>query len=188
VADLPVDRPLVLAAVGTNAQPGAARLAAVTVEALAEVECSAVVATDVDLPAPAHIRLVPHLPQTLLVPSCDLFVHHGGLNSVREAMMCGVPVVVTPFGADQPHNARRSADYGFGLVVDPATVTAEALRAACRTVLGDPAYVRRARAAQRAFLPLPDAYTAAADLVDLVSRHADGAGREVRDTYASADK
>jgi N-glycosyltransferase len=169
VADLPVDRPLILAAAGTNAQPGAGRLARATVEALGGLECSAVVVTGEDIPAPPpHVRIVEYLPQSLLLPSCDLFISHGGLNSVRESMQCGVPLVLTPFGADQPHNAERCAAYGFGVVVDPATATSGRLRDACRTVLEQPAFTRRVRAAQRCFLVLPDARTAADDLAELV--------------------
>jgi N-glycosyltransferase len=169
VTSLPADRPLILAATGTNTQRHAERLARATVEALAGLECSAVVVTGADIAAPPHVRVVPYLPQSLLLPSCDLFISHGGLNSVRESLQCGVPLVLTPFGADQPHNAERCAAYGFGLVADPATVTAGPLREACRAVLEDPAFTRRVREAQRCFLALPDARTAASDLASLAT-------------------
>jgi N-glycosyltransferase len=172
-ASLPADRPLILAATGTNAQPHADSLARATVEALAEIECSAVVVTrtaDLATPPP-HVHVVPYLPQSLLLPSCDLFISHGGLNSVRESLQCGVPLVLTPFGADQPHNAERCAAYGFGLVADPSTATVLSLRSACRAVLGDPAFTRRVRQAQRSFLTLPDARAAASDLASLASNH-----------------
>jgi N-glycosyltransferase len=167
VAGLPADRPLILAAAGTLAQQHAERLAHATVEALAELECSAVVVTRAAIAAPPHVRVVPYLPQSLLLPACDLFISHGGLNSVRESLQCGVPLVLTPFGADQPYNAERCAAYGFGLVADPATVTAGPLREACRAVLENPLFTRRVREAQRHFLALPDARTAASDLAAL---------------------
>jgi UDP:flavonoid glycosyltransferase YjiC (YdhE family) len=166
-ANLPADRPLILAAAGTLAQPSAERLARATVEALAELECTAVVVTGADLSAPPNVRIVEYLPQPLLLPSCDLFITHGGLNSVREALQCAVPLVLTPFGADQPNNAERCAAYGFGVQLDPATVTAATLRDACRQVLEDPAFAQRAREAQRHFLTLPDARAAADDLAHL---------------------
>lgn len=169
VAELPADRPLVLAAAGTLAQPGAARLARVTVETLAELDCSAVVVTDTDVGAvPEHVRVVEYLAQPLLLPSCDLFITHGGLNSVREAMQTAVPLVLTPFGADQPRNAERCAAHGLGIELDPATVTPADLGAACRKVLDDPAFTHRVREAQRRFLTLPDARTAADGLAALV--------------------
>jgi N-glycosyltransferase len=166
-ADLPSDRPLVLAATGTLAYPHAGRMARATVEALAGLDCAAVVVTGVDVTAPPNVRVVEHVPQPLLLPTCDLFITHGGLNSVREAMQCGVPLVLTPFGADQPNNAERCAAYGLGVRVDPATVTPEELRDACRRVLGEPAFRTRVRQAQRRFLSLPDATAAADDLAAL---------------------
>lgn len=127
--------------------------------------------------APPHVRVVEYLPQSLLLPSCDLFISHGGLNSVRESLQCGVPLVLTPFGADQPHNAQRCAEYGLGVVVDPATVTAGQLRDACRRVLAEPAFLRRVRRVQRQFLALPDARAAVDDLTKLVTGR-DRAGGE----------
>jgi N-glycosyltransferase len=171
LAGLPAGRPLVLAAAGTLAQPSAGRLAEAAVRALSGLDCAAIVLTDSDVaPAAAspHVRVMARLPQPLLLPCCDLFVTHGGLNSVREALQCGVPMVLTPFGADQPNNAQRCAEYGFGVVVDPATVTAAELGDACRRVLSDPAFRARVRQAQRSFLALPDALAAADDIAALV--------------------
>jgi N-glycosyltransferase len=96
MADLPTDRPLILAAAGTSTHRDAARLAHATVRALAELTCSAVVVTDTgngagDV-APPHVRVVDYVPQSLLLPTCDLFVSHGGVSNVRESMQCGVPL------------------------------------------------------------------------------------------------
>jgi N-glycosyltransferase len=176
LAGLPADRPLVLAATGTLAQPFAGRLAEAAVKALAGLDCAAIVLTDSDVAtamatraASPNVRVVARLPQPLLLPCCDLFVTHGGLNSVREALQCGVPMVLTPFGADQPNNAERCAEYGFGVVVDPATVTATELGDACRRVLNDPAFRIRVRQAQRSFLAMPDALAAADDIAGIAS-------------------
>ena len=168
LAELPADRPLVLAAAGTLAQPSAGRLAEAAVKALAGLDCAAIVLTGADVAGAGNVRVVTRLPQPLLLPGCDLFVTHGGLNSVREALQCGVPMVLTPFGADQPNNAERCAEHGFGVVVDPATATATELADACRRVLTDPAFRVRVRQAQRSFLAMPDALAAADDIARLV--------------------
>ena len=63
-----------------------------------------------------------------------------------------------------PNNAERCAEYGFGVVVEPATVTATELGDACRRVLNDPAFRIRVRQAQRSFLAMPDALAAADDI------------------------
>ena len=60
------------------------------------------------------------------------------------ALAAGVPMVVVPFGADQPHNARRIAAMGAGLAVPDAT--AVTLRTAIERVLAEAAF-QTARAA-----------------------------------------
>ena len=42
------------------------------------------------------------LPQTTVLPLVDLFITHGGNNSVLEALYAGVPMLVCPLFAEQP--------------------------------------------------------------------------------------
>ena len=44
---------------------------------------------------------------------------HGGSGSTLGALAAGVPLVVMPLFADQPQNARRVAEVGAGLAVEP---------------------------------------------------------------------
>lgn len=41
-------------------------------------------------PIPEHIHLYDRLPQTAILPYCDVMITHGGLNSVKEAIAAGV--------------------------------------------------------------------------------------------------
>jgi MGT family glycosyltransferase len=124
---MPADRPLVLVALGTYTYRTARRLLAPIVHALNGLFCSAVVVTGSDVDpdelaaASAHVPTVRYIPQGLLLPVCDLFVTHAGVNSVREAIQLGVPMVLTPLGADQPHNATRVQEWGIGLHLPSAT-------------------------------------------------------------------
>ena len=61
-----------------------------------------------------------------------------------------MPLVVVPLFADQPQNARRVAEVGAGVAVEPnredVDATVAPLREAIAAVLGDPSYGERARA------------------------------------------
>jgi UDP:flavonoid glycosyltransferase YjiC (YdhE family) len=91
-------------------------------------------------PQPAHVQLRQFVPQSLLLPHCDLVVSHGGSGSVTGALEHGVPLVLLPLGADQLHNAQRCAALGVGVTVDAAHATPDQIRAAARRVLTEPAY------------------------------------------------
>jgi UDP:flavonoid glycosyltransferase YjiC (YdhE family) len=116
-------------------------------------------------PQPPNVRIARYLPHGLLLPRCDLVLCHGGFGTLMAAVSCGLPLVVIPLGADQPHNGQRCADLGIGQVVAPAAVTPEAIRDAVRAVLADPRFRHNAwrlRAESEA-LPGPDH---GADLVE----------------------
>ncbi|WP_236792464.1 glycosyltransferase [Amycolatopsis sp. GM8] len=87
-------------------------------------------------PQPPHVRVERYVPQGELLPRCAAVVSHGGSGSVLGALAHGVPSVLLPMGADQPHNARRVAALGAGLALDPTTVTPADIRAAVTEVIG----------------------------------------------------
>jgi len=87
-----------------------------------------------------------------LVASEDLFVHHGGQNSVMEALSFGLPAVVCPTFGDQVGNAEKLEALGAGLRVDRPTASgADAVgayrrdvAAAVRTIREDPSFAAAA--------------------------------------------
>ncbi len=109
-------------------------------------------------PQPDHVHLAQYIPQKQVLPHCDLVVSHGGSGSVGGALAHGVPMVLIPMGADQPHNGDRVEALGLGRVLDPVAATPENVRDAARAVLAD-ASCRRAAERLRdelARLPGPD--------------------------------
>src|SRR5438128_1215203 len=82
-------------------------------------------------------------------PRAAAIVCHGGSGTVLGALAAGVPMVVTPLFADQPHNARRVAATGTGLALFPPDLQAETLRAAVSRVLGEPSFRDAAQAMAR---------------------------------------
>ena len=81
---------------------------------------------------PENVYIYPSVPQTQVLKQADVFVTHGGMNSVSEAFTHGVSLVVVPFMSDQPVNARRVEELGLGVQLDYHIMDKEVLR---RTVL-----------------------------------------------------
>jgi UDP:flavonoid glycosyltransferase YjiC (YdhE family) len=48
-----------------------------------------------------------HLPFATLMPRLGAVVHHGGIGTSAQALACGVPQLILPFGFDRPDNAAR---------------------------------------------------------------------------------
>ncbi|MGE3513028.1 MAG: macrolide family glycosyltransferase [Vicinamibacterales bacterium] len=95
-------------------------------------------------PWPANFVVAPFVPQLAVLACADAFVTHGGLNSVHEALVHGVPMVVVPHQLEQLLNGRRVAVTGTGVLrggTPPyGRVTATGLRDALAQILGDPRY------------------------------------------------
>jgi MGT family glycosyltransferase len=72
--------------------------------------------------------------QLAVLSQAALFVTHGGLNSVLEAMWFGVPQILVPQQDEQALTARRAARLGVGVVL--GRFTRARLRRAIRQVAG----------------------------------------------------
>lgn len=78
-----------------------------------------------------------HIPQITVLKQASLFITHGGMNSVSEAMIHGVPMLVIPFVSDQPVNALQVEKLGLGKVLDYKDITADKLRETAMAVMED---------------------------------------------------
>ena len=86
---------------------------------------------------PENFIVKNRIPQVAVLRQASLFITHGGMNSVSEAMVHGVPMVVIPFVSDQPANARQVEKLGLGTVLDYKGVTADNLRDAAFAIMGN---------------------------------------------------
>jgi UDP:flavonoid glycosyltransferase YjiC (YdhE family) len=94
------------------------------------------------VPANARIeQLVSHA--AVLKRSC-LLVSHAGHGVVAKALYYGVPMVLVPWGRDQPGVAARAAALGIAEVLARHDLTEPRLAAAIHRVLGTPRYQERA--------------------------------------------
>jgi UDP:flavonoid glycosyltransferase YjiC (YdhE family) len=86
---------------------------------------------------PPHIRVEPYVDQAGVLPRCGLVVSHGGSGSLMGALEHGLPTVLTPLGADQPHNAARAEALGVATVLDAASCTPTDVELAVTTMLAN---------------------------------------------------
>lgn len=105
-------------------------------------------------PFPANVHVAPYLPGLEMAARADLLIHHGGYGSCQTGLYVGTPAVILPTYSERESNARRVAGVGAGEFLVPGMrwgwrrdVPADALRAATRRVLIDPAYRENARQA-----------------------------------------
>jgi MGT family glycosyltransferase len=99
---------------------------------------------------PDNFLVRPHVPQLEVLEHTDVFVTHGGMNSVMEAIYYGVPMVVVPQQPEQAMTAARVAELGLGVALESGHVTAGALGDAVTTISGDPGYRSRLTHMQQA--------------------------------------
>jgi len=109
------------------------------------------------------------LPQTSIVPKCDLVITHGGNNTTTEAFHFGKPMVMLPLFWDQYDNAQRVDELGFGIRLATYDFEDDDLRGAVdRLVADDDLRTRMAREGER--IRAQDGTTMAADLIEGVAR------------------
>jgi MGT family glycosyltransferase len=150
----PGDGPLIYVSTGTvNKAP--LRFYRAVIEAFRDHPARVVlyVGHDID---PAALGRVPDrvvvsaelLPQLQVLEQADVFVSHGGMNSVQEGLDHGVPMVLVPHQLEQLINAKRVEALGAGVVLGRrppfGQVRASDLRAAVDRLLADGRFRTRA--------------------------------------------
>ncbi|MDO9353038.1 MAG: glycosyltransferase [Solirubrobacteraceae bacterium] len=98
------------------------------------VDLGATTPADALGPLPPHVVCVRDVPQLALLDRASLFVTHGGMNSVHEALWRSVPMVVFPQAADQPVVGARLQALGAAHVLRGRDPSGEAISAAARAM------------------------------------------------------
>ncbi|MFI7125078.1 macrolide family glycosyltransferase [Nonomuraea sp. NPDC050153] len=143
----PADRlkaPVLYVSMGTLVNAGP-RLLSTFATALAPLGGTVVISTGKTDPAaldplPENVLARRFVPQPQVLARAALFVTHGGMNSVNEALHAGVPMLVIPHGADQPLVARRVVELGAGLSIRTQDAAAGPVNALARRLLDEPGF------------------------------------------------
>uniref|UniRef100_A0A1I7UM42 glucuronosyltransferase n=1 Tax=Caenorhabditis tropicalis TaxID=1561998 RepID=A0A1I7UM42_9PELO len=94
-----------------------------------------------------NVYLGDWLPQNELLadPRLNVFLTHGGLGSVTELSMMGVPAVMVPLMADQSRNAQMLKRHGGAAVLKKTDLAdTELVRKTIQKVLNEPEYCQNA--------------------------------------------
>ncbi|MFD1540217.1 glycosyltransferase [Nonomuraea guangzhouensis] len=112
------------------------------------------------------------LPQTKIIPLCDLVITHGGNNTTTEALHFGKPMILLPLFWDQYDNAQRVDELGYGVRLSTYTFTDEELTGALDRLLGD-SELRARLAAAGEEIRGRDGLRKAADLIETLGLKSD---------------
>lgn len=91
-------------------------------------------------PVPANTRVAGFLPHSVLLPRVRAMVTNGGYNGVKMALAHGIPLVLAPWGNDQPDVAARVAWAGAGVNLRVRTPSPATIADAVRAVLTEETY------------------------------------------------
>lgn len=122
--------------------------------------------------APEHFLISPYVPQLDVLKEADVFITHGGMNSVNESIHFNVPLVVLPHGKDQPLVAQRLVELNAGYRLAKETVNASLLRSAVEEVVRDDRYKKGIKEINASFQQASGPAAAAKKIVNyLIKQH-----------------
>ncbi len=92
----------------------------------------------------SDVLTLPYAAYAQVFPHAAVNVHQGGSGTTGEALRSGRPMLVVPYGWDQPDNAARVARLGAGLHVARSDYSVDTAAAALKFLLANPRFSARA--------------------------------------------
>ena len=93
---------------------------------------------------PGGIAAFDYAPHGLVMPRASVIVHQGGIGTTGQALRSGRPMLIVPFGQDQPDNARRCVRLGVAQTLSPVHFATPRVVSALSQLLYDPTYRQQA--------------------------------------------
>jgi MGT family glycosyltransferase len=95
-------------------------------------------------PLPDNAIVREYVPQQAILQRASLFISHSGANSVHQALVHGVPLLLVPQQLEQAMIAARITELGAGLLLNRGQVTSERIRQMALRLLGEETFRIRA--------------------------------------------
>lgn len=93
-----------------------------------------------------------YVPQSELLKHVDVVIGHGGLNTVCDTYMHGIPMLIIPMAFDQSHTASLINDYGCGIRIKYKRMRVQDIEHAIDELLHNPKYKKAAKEIQQSFI------------------------------------
>lgn len=100
-------------------------------------------------PLPKNIHVFPHVPQLSVLQKTNLFISHGGFNSINESLYFGVPMIILPHMVEQTVNAKRVHELGAGIYLKRERITKQKLQHGIDAIFADKGYLKQAKQIQQ---------------------------------------
>jgi UDP:flavonoid glycosyltransferase YjiC (YdhE family) len=92
----------------------------------------------------SQVLVLPYVPYSQVFPHGAVNVHQGGSGTSGQALRAGRPMLVVPYGWDQPDNAARIERLGAGLHLARTKYLPDTTTKALHRLLCEPSFARRA--------------------------------------------
>lgn len=124
------------------------------VEALKDKPVTVIAAANPDIldEWPDNFIVQGYLPQTELLKHVDVVIGHGGLNTVCDTYMNGIPMLVIPMAFDQSHTAMLIGNYGCGIYLKYKRMKTADIANAIDELLYNTRYKEAAKEIQQSFI------------------------------------
>jgi UDP:flavonoid glycosyltransferase YjiC (YdhE family) len=113
------------------------------------------------------IGVFDYAPFSRLFPRAEVIVHQGGSGTTGQALRAGRPMVIVPYGHDQPDNAMRVSKLGISGTIGRQQYSADRVAGALERLLGNPEVKTRAERAGQ-IVKHEDGAASAADAIERV--------------------
>ncbi|WP_036374219.1 glycosyltransferase [Micromonospora sp. ATCC 39149] len=141
---------------------------------LAEQDVEVVVAAPPEVGRALHdvpgVRHAGWLPLDVVLPHCDLIVHHSGTMTALTALNAGVPQLIVPQESRFIEWARNLSTLGVAQTLAPGEDTPEAVGKVARLLLEDPVHATSAAAIAREIAEMPGPTEVVGQLTEFATR------------------